>query len=593
VHTDGAWHDWPAGSGHSYIIEWDAGLMNDDNAIDILNGGNGNDTLYGYGGNDILNGGADNDILIGGAGDDTLDGGTGDDALYGDLGGGAISQSEQIAQLLADNAGLTYSAATGNFYMLVTTNLNWGAARANAQATLINDVAGHLTNITSAEENSYVASIVIGNTWIGANDGATEGTWVWTDGNEAGQQFWSGAAAGTSVGGFYENWNSGEPNNSGNEDAAEIRTNGVWNDMNANTSQDSVIEWNGSDLLTASVGGNDTLNGGDGNDILYGGAEDDILNGDAGNDFLYGGSGADTLNGGDGNDTIYGDSINDVSSPSTSVNGWFYEYYDLSTTPSNLATAGFTLNGGADNTNTVSGSGVTLDTNPSVFDGGDNYALKFTTTLTVTTGGTYTFRTTSDDGSQLFLDGVRIVDNDGLHGAVTVTSAGQVLAAGTYTLEATFFERGGGQVMDITMSGPDTGGTYINLENYANVNVIAVGGSDPGDIISGGDGLDILYGGSGRDTFVFEAASAYNDVDVIMDFSVGDGDFLDISDLISGAFSGTITDYLDFQDSGGNTNIRVDANGTAGGANFVTIGQINGLTGLNEDVFFDNGLIIV
>lgn len=71
-----------------------------------------------------------------------------------------------------------------------------------------------------------------------------------------------------------------------------------------------------------SVGGNDTINGGDGNDVIFGqggkdtihgdnnddyidgGSGNDTLFGDAGNDTLIGGVGTDTLNGGAGNDTM-------------------------------------------------------------------------------------------------------------------------------------------------------------------------------------------------------------------------------------------------------------------------------------------------
>ncbi|WP_327196220.1 tandem-95 repeat protein [Vibrio fluvialis] len=51
-----------------------------------------------------------------------------------------------------------------------------------------------------------------------------------------------------------------------------------------------------------SRGGDDILNGGDGNDILYGQGGDDTLNGGAGNDILIGGYGNDILTGGDGHD---------------------------------------------------------------------------------------------------------------------------------------------------------------------------------------------------------------------------------------------------------------------------------------------------
>jgi Ca2+-binding RTX toxin-like protein len=52
--------------------------------------------------------------------------------------------------------------------------------------------------------------------------------------------------------------------------------------------------------------GNDILNGGAGNDILWGKDGDDILNGGAGNDTLWGGNGYDILNGGTGNDILRG-----------------------------------------------------------------------------------------------------------------------------------------------------------------------------------------------------------------------------------------------------------------------------------------------
>ncbi len=621
--SDGTWTDRADADLFHYVIEWEAGLMADDDAVDILSGGAGSDYLYGYGGADQLNGGADGDLLFGGDGndllngdggedllfgqdgDDTMNGGTGNDFLVGGDGNDTISGGDgddtiyaggvfstplqdQIDAILAANPGVQYFDAdpgddqVGNFYLQVTANLNWNAALTNAQSTLINGVAGHLAVITSADENAFVASIITGDSWLGGSDAAVEGEWRWGGGPDDGQMYWLGNSSGSAQGGYYENWNGGEPNNSGDEDALEMNNGGGWNDQGTGTTQDSVIEWEGIDLLTLpaadlgtvntlnggdgddtifGAGGMDTINGGDGDDVIDTGGDDNIvnggndndtitaqggddtLNGDAGNDTITGGLGSDVINGGDGDDTLYGDfAFGFVNT----VPGWRYEYFDLATSPNTLATAGFTLNGGTDNTNAPTATGITQDLDPDNFDTGNDFALKFETTLTITTGGSYTFTTRSDDGSKLFLDGVEIVDNDGLHGARTRTSAPQTLGPGTYTLEATFFERGGGQVMEVEMSGPDTGSVFVDLGPYGGVSVVSVAGTIGDDILAGGDGQDILYGGDGADTFLFEAISAFNDVDTIRNFSQAENDALDISDILSGlgVNAGNIADYV-------------------------------------------------
>jgi PA14 domain. len=60
----------------------------------------------------------------------------------------------------------------------------------------------------------------------------------------------------------------------------------------------------------------------------------------------------------------------------------------------------------------------------------------------------YTFYTTSDDGSQLFIDDKLIVDNDGLHGPIE--KSGQApLAKGFHKIRVTFFERTGGDELKV------------------------------------------------------------------------------------------------------------------------------------------------
>ncbi|MBI4190070.1 MAG: putative Ig domain-containing protein, partial [Betaproteobacteria bacterium] len=58
--------------------------------------------------------------------------------------------------------------------------------------------------------------------------------------------------------------------------------------------------------------GDVTLDGGDGNDVLWASSGDDVLLGGLGNDDLYGGAGRDFLAGGAGNDTLNGDRGNDL-----------------------------------------------------------------------------------------------------------------------------------------------------------------------------------------------------------------------------------------------------------------------------------------
>lgn len=112
--------------------------------------------------------------------------------------------------------------------------------------------------------------------------------------------------------------------------------------------------------------------------------------------------------------------------------------------------------------------------------------------------------------------------------------------------------------------------------------------------ITAGDGLDTLYGTDAvADTFVFESASAFNDIDEIISFKTSDGDAIDISDLIVGAFSGTITDYVQFVDSGTDTIVQVDANGLTGGSSYSSIAQIDNITGLDEATLYTDGNIII
>lgn len=89
----------------------------------------------------------------------------------------------------------------------------------------------------------------------------------------------------------------------------------------------------------------------------------------------------------------------------------------------------------------------------SVRDRGTDYAFRFTGYLKVPEEGTYTFTTASDDGSELYVDGSRVVDNGGLHG--TRSRSGTVtLDAGYHRITVTHFEHTGGESLSVSWAGP-------------------------------------------------------------------------------------------------------------------------------------------
>jgi hypothetical protein len=70
----------------------------------------------------------------------------------------------------------------------------------------------------------------------------------------------------------------------------------------------------------AAAGGNDTVDGGTGNDTIYGAGGLDKLTGGDGNDKLFGGGGNDQLSGGKGKDTVDGGTGNDKLTGGAGVN---------------------------------------------------------------------------------------------------------------------------------------------------------------------------------------------------------------------------------------------------------------------------------
>lgn len=114
-------------------------------------------------------------------------------------------------------------------------------------------------------------------------------------------------------------------------------------------------------------------------------------------------------------------------------------------------------------------------------------------------------------------------------------------------------------------------------------------GSSLGNTLDGGAGLDTLIGGEGADTFVL----AHDDfADIIVDFLSGE-DRLDLSALLDANFNTEETgDYLQTDQQGSDTVIRVDRDGTGDASDFrdVAVLQSVGAGGIIDFVFSDNGV---
>ncbi len=665
---------------------------------DYLDGGTGDDYLIGDTGDDILNGGEGNDTLVGrddndelhgGKGDDNLYGGNGNDTLYASLGSATVSQIT-VADILAANPNLTYDAGTGNFYEYVNNgagSTNYAQAVAAAAAYTINGESAHLATIMSAAEDAVVGSIVdTGYGWIGLDDAAVEGTFIWNTGPENG----------SGVGG-YSDWYNGTGQNSAASDYVMFLGDS-WSDTwyvwaATSNAYGYVAEWEGSNILApgsfegwdssaeinilSGGAGDDTLYGSMGNDTLYGDADNDTIYGNDGDDLIFGGAGNDTIDGGEGTDTINfigstGAVIasldagtasgegNDTISDIENIIGSDHADTLTGDENDNVISGGDgndTINGGAGN-DTISGGNqndtITSGAGNDTITGGDGNDILGSTTLTagVTaadilaanpdliydagTGNFYEYVS----GNITYANAVTAVAANTINGVAghlaTIMSAAEDTVVGSIVngsdygwigLDDTAVE-GTHRWNTGPENGQDTSGwsDWYNSNSasadhvlflgdnwadrwyhYAGTNnakgyvaewegsaVLANNANLSADTVSlsGGDGLDTLYGGAGIDTFIFEAASAFNDADVINNFVTGaGGDAIDISDLLTG-FAGPITNWVNFVDSGANTLVQVDSNGTTGGTAWTTIGQINDLTGLDEATLYSDGNII-
>ena len=164
--------------------------------------------------------------------------------------------------------GTTFDPATGHTYKFVSTQLSWMYAMAAAKLMTYKGKTGYLANITSANENDFVANKSgATNVWFGAvsdknlvnaaltsaskpnvtADTQLTGDFYWYGGSEAGTHFSTGKGTPAAVNGLYNAWAASEPNNwSGIEGCGLTNWQGAlgeWNDFECASEKSYLVEF--------------------------------------------------------------------------------------------------------------------------------------------------------------------------------------------------------------------------------------------------------------------------------------------------------------------------------------------------------------
>merc|ERR1719263_605494 len=89
---------------------------------------------------------------------------------------------------------------------------------------------------------------------------------------------------------------------------------------------------------------------------------------------------------------------------------------------------------------------------------GERFAAQWFGKIAIYAAGEYEFSTKSDDGSRLSINGAKVVDNWGLHGAVEKTGT-ITLNKGYHDIKVEFFQNAGGASCVVKFKGEDTAET--------------------------------------------------------------------------------------------------------------------------------------
>jgi Ca2+-binding RTX toxin-like protein len=328
------------------------------------------------------------------------------------------------------------------------------------------------------------------------------------------------------------------------------------------------------------------------------------LTGNAGNNTLDGDAGSDVMQGGAGNDTFIADDIGDKVS-------------DTQGNDTVLSSVTFTIAAGIENLTLTGAANITAIGNMGVNiitgNSGDNTLFGASGNDTLI-GGSGNDTLEGGIGADTLMGGLGddvIIYNFSQDRVNEFAGEGTdtVIAVVNYTMDdfienATAF---GPSLIRITGNGLDnviTGNAAANnLRGEDGHDTILGGdgrdniyGGNGDDTLDGGLASDVMYGDAGADTFVMAGPVASTNVDTVRDFSVADGDAIDISDILSYYTAGvdTLSDFVMLVQQGTQTLVKVDVTGSGVAANYSTVAYLTGVTSLPDvDTMVLNGNLIV
>ncbi len=247
--------------------------------------------------------------------------------------------------------------------------------------------------------------------------------------------------------------------------------------------------------------------------------------------------------------------IDEIGAPSLKV-----EFFDAPTSVQQLADIDFD----AEPIHTEYVNSINASTQSSLFEGGpvDYFAARYTGQFSAEQAGDFTYFLNSDDGSQLYIDGELVIDNDFTHGAQEKTAT-ITLAAGVHEIEVRFFERAGAAVIDLDWD-PGTGRTQMLFAEDNALN--AIEGTSGDDYLLGTDADDLMRGNGGSDKFEGSLGD---------DTIIGNADSYDQIDL-----DGSASDYTITQNDDGTLRIEGAATGID------TVSDIDGIWFNGEQAWY-------